>query len=278
MAKHARPMGEQALLKAAREQDFDRIAADLNARDVVKLTSNAVLETFFRSVQAERLDIIDRLIALGLDPNVRWRTNTALGGASRLANVPLIQALVDRGCDINAPGRDDRNPVADVCASASSLFSTNHRLEFEQAVMLLLKLGSDPNAKDFIGQTALDYAFEAKGPTWITLIRMLLEHGSRVDAALWKGAGCWTKAATLATTEPLQLLLDHGGNLDEGGPTGVTPLMIAVIHGREANVRMLLEHGASVLARDIEKKDVFHHAKLHQRDSFIPLLEQYVEA
>ena len=263
----------EAILALARANKFSELEARLSTVGQLDVTSDAVLEAYFRCVQAQDIECIDRFFSLGIDPNTRWRENTALGGASRLGSAALIGALIDRGCDVSSLGRDDNTPVVDACASASQLRSISIRAQFEEAVALLLKRGADPNQPNMVHMTALDYACKTAVFGWVSLVRILLDGGARLECAFEKGCECLNSAAVLNSPELLQVLLEHGGNANCKNCMGATPLMVASVFGRDNNVKLLLEKGADVSLRDNEGLSASDHALKHDSGTVLPLLE-----
>jgi ankyrin repeat protein len=263
----------EMLLACSKSKRFDELKAQLATVDRVDATSDVVLEAFFRVIQAADLAVIDRFFSLGIDPNTRWRNNTALGGAARMGNPALVAALVERGCDVNAPGLDDNTPVVGACFSACRLgISAQLRPRFEETVSLLLKLGSDPNRANMFRCTALDYACQPS-VGWIGLVEILLKEGARLERASEGGADCMNNAAMLLSPDLLRLLLARGGNPNCRNHTGTTPLMLAAVFGRGANVNLLLESGADVRATDIGGLSALDHARKHGHLGLIPVLE-----
>jgi ankyrin repeat protein len=264
------------LLALAKAKQFEKLKAELASADRLDGASDAVLEAFFRTVQGRDMEAVDCFLAFGIDPNVRWRSSTALGGAARMGDAELIKAMVERGCNVNALGLHESTPVVGACALASQVSTPKSlRPRFEEVVSLLLKLGSDPNCPDMFSFTALDYACEAV--RWIRLVRILLDGGARVGCAAEKGASCMNNAAILPTPELLRLLSEHGGQVNHKNHAGTTPLMLAVIHGREENVRLLLEMGADVRVTEIEGLNALAFARKHDRQELLPLLQAAVD-
>lgn len=95
---------------------------------------------------------------------------------------------------------DDRNPLSALYGAAGK----NHDVALTQ---MLLDAGADPNDGE-----SLYHSLESPACT-----RLLLEHGARVV-----GSNALYRALDLESSEPLELLLQHGGDPNE--PAGNAPL------------------------------------------------------
>ncbi len=63
------------------------------------------------------------------------------------------------------------------------------------------------------------------------------------------GGNGWTPLLHAVHTNQLataEVLLEHGADVNRGGPDGTTPLMMAAGYGRDEMVMLLLRHGADV--------------------------------
>jgi uncharacterized protein len=273
--KKAKPLttSGEALMELVKHKKFDELKQRLLATETLDVKSDTVLEAFFRSMQPEDLEILDRYFALGIEPNLRWREHTALGVAARLGSATLVRGLIERGCDAKQPGHDENSTLIEVCMGAKQLRFPQIRSRYEEVVALLLTHGCDPNAKNMFGMTALDYACETLPPAWLSLLSLLFEGGARLECAFGNGCWCVNNAAILPSAKVLEFLLDHGGLVNGQDYGGATPLMGAVTHGREANVKLLIERGADVDLKDIQGRTAFDWARTHARLEFLPLLE-----
>ena len=113
---------------------------------------------------------VQRLIAKGADVNSKDKKygNTALMWASYNGNVEIVQALIDKGADINANSNPGRTAL--MWASISG---------HKEVVQLLLAKGADVNSKDVDGNTALIHAAD-EGRTEI--VQALIDKGADVNA------------------------------------------------------------------------------------------------
>ena len=271
-AKQPTTSGE-ALMELVKHKKFDELKQHLLATETLDVKSDTVLEVFFRSMQPEDLEILDRYFALGIEPNLRWRQHTALGVAARLGSATLVRGLIERGCDAKQPGYDENSTLIEVCVGAKQLRFPQIRARFEEVVALLLAHGCDPNAQNMFHMTALDYACESTPPAWLSLLSLLVEGGARLECAFNRGCSCVIYASMLPSAALLEFLLDHGGLVNGQDCGGTTPLMLAVTHGREANVKLLIEPGADVDLKDIEGRTAFDDARTHAHIQFLPLLD-----
>lgn len=210
-----------------------------------------------------------QLLRAGADINgVDARGRTAVMAATHSNQVGTVQALIQAGADINLP--DDRMDNVFLYAGAEGLLE-------------ILKLAIDANADTHLtnrfGGTALIPAAE-RGH--VEIVRELLTRAD-VDVNHVNNLG-WTallEAIVLSDggkrhQQIVQLLVDHGANLNIADKDGVTPLeharargfkeiarilekateakdmqlIVAAGRGDSESVKQLLAQGASVYARD----------------------------
>jgi ankyrin repeat protein len=112
-----------------------------------------------------------------------------------------------------------------------------------------LASGSDANARDADGTTALHWAARADE---IEAVRVLLAAGADATAQDRYGVTPLQLAAVNGNGALLELLVAAGANAVAAGPDGETPLMAAARTGVPAALEVLLDAGAEVDARDRE--------------------------
>ncbi|MBL8176138.1 MAG: ankyrin repeat domain-containing protein [Bryobacterales bacterium] len=113
-------------------------------------------------------------------------------------------------------------------------------------IKVLLSEGADANAADEAGTPA---AMNAVLYANAEVLRMLLEAGASANAKNAMGS----TALVWAAGDPVKakLLMDAGADVNAASPTGRTPLHVAATSsGNTPTVRLLLEKGAKVDARD----------------------------
>ena len=211
---------------------------------------------------------------------------TALHYAVRQGNVAAVDALLDKGADVNARSADGSTPLM--------LATINGRFDLAQH---LLERGADPKIATVAGGTPLYRVVDVQwAPTswypqppaarqqqtgYLELMRALLEHGAdpnvRLRKALWytrfgsgpeegidpAGATPFWRAAEVGDVDALRVLVAHGADPGIKTNEGVSPLMVltgaghygddalTVPAGRMPALRYLVEElGANVNETD----------------------------
>ena len=161
---HKNSVGESALIRAASREkaagDVEypvtryllEMGSDVHTTDVRGDTALMVVsgdDSFSSSNKHKRLELLRLMIARGANANARSKNGgTALLAAACRGNSGVVGFLLGIGADPNLGYVDGTTPL--ICA-------THHAGKIE-VVRLLVRSGSDIDAKDGSGMTALDYA------------------------------------------------------------------------------------------------------------------------
>jgi ankyrin repeat protein len=159
----------------------------------------------------------------------------------------VAAALLLAACAAPAP-QTASQPVAAAPADGLSaedraaFFVNNARNGDIAALRQGLADGLPVDGTDSLGQTALLAAIGHNAPDEVQL---LLQHGADVnkpDDAGWSPLhyAAWFGTSTVI----LQALLDRGARIDALNDRHITPLYFASVAGHESQVKLLLEHGA----------------------------------
>lgn len=117
------------------------------------------------------------------------------------------------------------------------------------AIKALLAQGTDINAKDEQGGTALLYAtIRSQKAT----VEFLLNNGAKTEIATGEGATALHLAARYGEADIASLLVARGAKVDVPLPGGITPLSLAARYGSLDIVRLLVEHGANLNSSETE--------------------------
>jgi ankyrin repeat protein len=96
------------------------------------------------------------------------------------------------------------------------------------------------------GETALYLAVQKR---YNSCIELLLEHGANLNARPIAKESMLNVAVSGSQTSIVKILLEKGAYVEERNKDGDTPLGRAVSKGETKIVKLLIEHGASVVAR-----------------------------
>jgi ankyrin repeat protein len=152
------------------------------------------------------------------------------------------------------------SPIADAAARGD-----------REAVKALLKKAADVNAAQGDGMTALHWA-AMNGDA--ELAQMLIVAGANIRAAT--RLGTYTPlylASQHGHAGVIQALVTAGADVTAGTPNGTTPLMVAAASGAVEAVRLLIEHGSEVNAKDgVRAQTPLMYAAASNRAAVIELL------
>ena len=148
----------------------------------------------------------------------------------------LVQALVERGADVDAPEID----------GTTALHWAVHRDDGDVAA-LLIDAGADVTAANRYGVAAIALAsINGSG----SMLARLLAAGADANRAQPEGETALMTAARTGRVEAVRVLLDHGADVNAAEQwRGQTALMWAAAEGHTAAVRELIARGADVHAR-----------------------------
>jgi ankyrin repeat protein len=154
---------------------------------------------------------------------------TPLHVAASAGHSDILSLLIEHGADMN-----DRNQYGDTPLHRASW---NARLEAGQ---FLLNRGADIDVRDNSNNTAL---LCATFMVHTEFTRMLLERGAMIDAC----EGGWTPlhwAAMKGEIGAVQLLLEHGADVNVRDKYGETPSQVGSSWGHHEIAELLSAHGA----------------------------------
>ncbi|RSL38004.1 hypothetical protein CEP53_015273, partial [Fusarium sp. AF-6] len=251
---------------------------DFNAADNEDRTSLA-----YAAVNGHE-PVVRLLLERGADVEAKDEEGqTPLSYAAENGHEAVMRLLLERGADVEAKDEEGRTPLFWAAA--------NRR---EAAVQLLLDRGARIEAANKGGQTPLSYA-AANGDK--ADVQLLLDRGAqsihhlqdfqmqlmllgqqRMARLMMTGQeqnakdNTHLRAATNGREAVMRLLLDRGAEIEAKDQRGQTPLVLATSNGDKATVQLLLDRGAEIEAKDREGWTPLFWAVVHRNEAIMRLL------
>ncbi|KAL5610574.1 hypothetical protein FOBRF1_006691 [Fusarium oxysporum] len=218
--------------------------------------------------------IVQVLIKHGADIEARdFEGKTPLRSAAREGHAAVVRLLLENGANIESKAHDGTTALHDsiyapgtevtellVSNHAAVETSATHPLGYtpllaaavkkdESSMQILLRNGANPNVAFSKGGATPLHVVVAQGGS-VSLIRLLVEYGARVDprGTLPLGETPLHIAAQLGREEALKQLMAMGADVKATYADGQTALHRAASNGQEAMVKLLLGFGVDMNA------------------------------
>ncbi|HEU4617692.1 MAG TPA: ankyrin repeat domain-containing protein, partial [Gammaproteobacteria bacterium] len=183
--------------------------------------------------------------------------------AAVVADTEILKLLLDAGANADSPNAEGQTALMDVARTGNV-----------QAATLLLEHGATVDAKErWGGQTALMWASARRHPE---MMELLIAHGADVNArsiardyqrhVTAEGrpkdldSGGFTPllyAARENCIACVDVLLQHGADIDKADPDDVSPLLLAIMNANWDLAKRLIDAGA-----DVNQWDIYGEAPL----------------
>jgi ankyrin repeat protein len=207
---------------------------------------------------------VARLLRAGADASLANNYGaTPMSLAAEIAHTDMLKLLLDAGADADSPNADGMTALMLVARTGNV-----------EAAKLLLDRGATVDAREsFGGQTALMWAAARRHPK---MIELLISSGAAVDARSAVrdyqrhiqaegrpkslDTGGFTPllyAARENCRACVEVLLEHGADINLPDPDGVSPLHVAVMNANWDLAKDLIDAGA-----DVDQWDIFGMAPL----------------
>jgi|SRR5579871_2515458 len=174
----------------------------------------------------------------GQSASQKAELGTAFLKAAEQGNIPGVKDLLAKGANVNTADADGQSGLMKVSENG-----------WEDVTKFLLEHKAKVNTQDHSGETAL------------------LRTVSRLS---WS----WERALYAKRIHILQMLLDHGADVNLKSKDGTTPLMEAAIGGDLNLVNAFLKKHAEVNARDKNQTTALRLAKRYGRQAVFQRLKQ----
>ena len=187
------------------------------------------------AVSNNQLEVVKFLVKHGANVNAwKFLDKIPLTLSCKVGSLEIAEFLIQNGAEINPTDLIGTAPIHQATYS--------NQLEI---VRLLLKFGANPNVIQMNSRKTPLHLATAKGFTEI--VKLLLQNGAEINAKDIKGRTPLFWATLKNNFEVVKLLIDKGADVDMCQSNGKTsPLMIAVYHGFEDIIDLLIEKGANL--------------------------------
>ena len=223
--------------------------ANVNAKNNRGQTPlHRVLETEYYSDE-DRFSVVLLLLEHGADVNARDVCDeTPLHLVPRFWDLNLVRTLIDRGANVNAEDRQGLTPLHRVIEVQGN--ADEDRFEIAQ---LLVERGATVNTRDEDANTPLHLAsYQLE----LNFVRMLVDNGADIHVEDNQGR---TPLHRVSETKSFsgencsgiaQLLIEHGADVNTRHENQATILHLASYQGQLQLVRILVDRGANINAKD----------------------------
>ena len=148
-----------------------------------------------------------------------------------------IEKLLAEGVDVNCRGKDGMTPLIWALVKQE-----------KKSYEFLLKHGANPNLQVVQGESAVSFAAIMKDSDYL---RLVLEHGGDPNLVNPKTGDVPIHDAIMnLRKENIDLLIEHGTNLNFQDRTGQTPLMTAASLNQYDVVYKMIKAGADIWIKD----------------------------
>jgi ankyrin repeat protein/tetratricopeptide (TPR) repeat protein len=190
-----------------------------------------------------------------------WRPRLQVTGqmlidACQNLELEIIETLLDHGADVNAVDADGSSVLAIVVYEERN----------PSLVRLLLERGAATEVSYQGDRTPLAIA-ASRGRS--NLLQILLEHGANIEARDSHGRTPLARALMRDDTGMVAQLATNGADVSSGAP-----LITAVGGGQQAMVEVLLDHGVDINAPGPDGRTALHESVYREDEPFIRFLLQ----
>ncbi len=272
-------LGRTALMFAAAAGRIGAIRVLVAAGADVNSADFASCSPLYLAARGGHNEAAAELLKSGAKVNARGpKGGSALVGAASSGSAETIAALLAHGAKANVASRDDGSPLEIACSQKRA-----------DLVKLLFARGDfKPDASAFASAFTKILSWNFMSPPTedqvLATVEALVEAGADVNGADEEGGVPLGQAALKTQPKLLRVvsrLIELGADVNAGrGALGV-PLNCAVATRNFDAAKLLLEHGADVMAKNDDDRTVLQFARYYynkpdeEDEQFLELLESY---
>jgi ankyrin repeat protein len=188
---------------------------------------------------------------------------TALHWAAGRGDDQAVNLLLQYGASTNAPDRIGQGPLR------SSLKASG-----PECLKLLIQSGADVMQVDHWEQTCLLAAMYYDDPVGFGL--PLIEAGIELNAKDFLGNTAILEAVRLGHSDAVEMLVDHGADVNLQNQHGASPLLEAIARNRNSMILKLLQSPViDVAIVDVKQRSILHVAAASANISTLQVLSSF---
>ncbi len=206
---------------------------NLTTEDIFSLFSNeSIYSPSFQKLR-KLFNVKRGAIVKECSDHSKQRGNQALLLAAKNGEKGIVELLLQHGAEINAQDPEKQTPLALATIAGA-----------KDVVAFLIKQGADVNTTNIRGNTPLICSTQASPE----ITQLLLESGAaaKINEAGYEAETALHFAAENSGIPTIELLLQHGANINARNRFGQTPLALATLKDRKDIVEFLITRGADV--------------------------------
>lgn len=223
-----------------------------------------LIRKFHNAVRENDETLVEQLLDNGIDPDEPdWdhHGRPAIIDAAYLGHTDMVRLLLETGADPN-----HRNAQGE-----TALHVSVHPRTFSKGVVqLLLDAGANPDAQEkfqgfsplhIVAKLCVSNGSKVVRDELLDVLRLLCEHGDvnlrskRNETPLHRMV-----IGNMDSTEPLEVLIDSGVDLDVQNDRGETALMCAIDMSHVKMAEMLIKKGSCVSLKDRHFQTPLHYS------------------
>ncbi|CAG7985687.1 unnamed protein product [Penicillium nalgiovense] len=247
--------GDTPLLEAARWGHFNLVKLFLDSGLDVDPQDAQLNDSMLEALRHKNDEMVRLLLDKGADPNtVQLSGETPLMCAVMSGNTSVMQILLKWGVELEMKDHGGRTALNRAAAGGST-----------EVIQILLENGADINTEDDDNRSVVFHAASENRYTTLPALSTstMIRNFHRAD---WYGQTPLHVAASRDYLESaIALLKVDGVQLETKDYEGCTALSLAVRYGSTEVIQLLLEHGADINTKDNIGRGVVLYAALENR-------------
>lgn len=270
------------LFKTAREYNGAGLSQTLGKLKLLDPKDSEVLELWFLVAENGQESTLEALLSMGIDIEAKdHHGTTALILTAINGQEGIVRLLLCKGADANVENDQQMRGGTPLSYAAEGGHAGVVRLLLDAGAKVETehqrKTGSTP-----LNMAAWRFKEGKVEQKYETTIQLLIEHGANTEIA---GAYCLMEGDTLLimvaspayrpkSLSTLRLLLERGANVEAKDSKGETALSHAIRKGSIAAARLLLERGADLSSVDLATISPWYYVSQDESDECVHLIQQ----